>query len=253
MKTIDLNCDMGESFGAYKLGADDQVIKNISSTNIACGFHAGDPQIMDYTVKLAKEHGVAVGAHPGFRDLNGFGRRKIDMNPKELQNELVYQIGALQGFCQANGIKVVHVKAHGALYNMACVQKDLALAIARAIKAVDPGLIFVVFPFSEMEKAGQKEGLTTARESFADRAYNSDGMLVSRKEKGAVIHDPAVVVERVLRMVTEGKVRTSSGEDLAINPDTICVHGDNPEAIALTSQIKVKLDQEGILIKPLAL
>ncbi len=253
MKTIDLNCDMGESFGAYKLGADDQVIKNISSTNIACGFHAGDPQIMDYTVKLAKEHGVAVGAHPGFRDLNGFGRRKIDMNPKELQNELVYQIGALQGFCQANGIKVVHVKAHGALYNMACVQKDLALAIARAIKAVDPGLIFVVFPFSEMEKAGQKEGLTTARESFADRAYNSDGMLVSRKEKGAVIHDPAVVVERVLRMVTEGKVRTSSGEDLAINPDTICVHGDNPEAIALTSQIKGKLDQEGILIKPLAL
>ncbi len=253
MKSIDLNCDMGESFGVYKLGADDQVIKNISSANIACGFHAGDPQIMDFTVKLAKENGVAVGAHPGFDDLSGFGRRKIDVDLKELENDLIYQIGALQGFCKANGVKMVHVKAHGALNNMASVQKDLALTIARATKAVDPGLIFVVLPFSEMEKAGQEEGLTIARESFADRAYTSDGMLVSRKEKGAVIHDPGEVVERVLRMVTEGKVRTFSGEDLTINPDTICVHGDNPEAVALTSQIKAKLDQEGISIKPLSL
>jgi len=252
MKSIDLNCDMGESFGVYKIGADDQVIKNISSANIACGFHAGDPQIMDYTVKLAKKYGVGVGAHPGFLDLFGFGRRRIDIAPKELENELIYQIGAMQAFCQANGVKMVHVKAHGALNNMASVQSELAHTIARAIKAVDPGLVFVALAFSEMEKAGNKEGLTVAREGFADRAYDNEGMLVSRKVEGSVIHDPETVVERVLRMVKEGKVQTITGEDIDINPDTICVHGDNPEAIALTSQLKARLNEEGVEINPLA-
>ncbi len=252
MRTVDLNCDMGESFGVYKLGSDDEVIQNISSANIACGFHAGDPQIMDYTVKLAKKHGVAVGAHPGFADLKGFGRRRIDIAPEELEKELIYQIGAMQGFCKANGVKMVHVKAHGALNNIASINKELAFTIARSIKAVDPGLIFVALAFSEMEKAGREEGLNVAREGFADRAYDSEGMLVSRKQPGAVIHDPEMVVERVLRMVQEGKVRTVSGEDIDINPDTICVHGDNPEAVELTRQLKFRLNEEGIKIKPLS-
>ncbi len=252
MRTIDLNCDMGESFGVYKLGSDDEVIQNISSANIACGFHAGDPQIMDYTVKLAKKHGVAVGAHLGFADLNGFGRRRIDIAPEELEKELIYQIGAMQGFCKTNGVKMVHVKAHGALNNIASVNKELAFTIARSIKAVDPRLIFVALAFSEMEKAGKEEGLNVAREGFADRAYDSEGMLVSRKQPGAVIHDPEMVVERVLRMVQEGKVRTVSGEDIDINPDTICVHGDNPEAVELTRQLKARLNEEGIKSKPLS-
>jgi len=253
MSTIDLNCDMGESFGVYKLGLDEQVMEHISSANIACGFHAGDPQIMDYTIKLAKKHGVGIGAHPGFNDLPGFGRRKIEVPPQELENELIYQIGAVEGFCRANDVKMSHVKAHGALSNIASIDEELALAIARAIKAFDPGLIFVAITGTALEKAGKKENLRIAREAFADRAYNPDGTLVSRKEEGSVLHDPDQVAERVYKMATEGTVITKTGEEIAINPDTICVHGDNPEAVKLVAKIKEVLNERGIKIKPLSM
>jgi len=252
MSVIDLNSDLGESFGVYKLGMDEQVIEHISSANIACGFHAGDPQVMNFTVQLAKKYGVGVGAHPGFADLFGFGRRKIDVSPEELENELIYQIGAMEGICKANQVKLAHVKAHGALYNLAGADSVIAQAVARAIKAVNPDLIFVALAGSELEKAGNKEGLRVAREVFADRAYNADGSLASRKEEGAVLHDFNQVAERVARMVIEGKVQAKTGEDLEIYPDTICVHGDNPEAVKLVKRIKEVLHGRGIKIKPLA-
>ncbi len=250
MNSIDLNCDMGESFGVYKLGLDEEIIKYISSVNIACGFHAGDPQVMNSTVRLAKAHGVWVGAHPGFNDLIGFGRRNIDISPEDLVNEIIYQIGAIKGFCHANGVELAHVKPHGALNNTASVNEQLASAIVKGIKLVDPALTFIALAGSKMEQVGTAAGLTVAREAFADRAYNADGTLVSRKEAGAVLHDRKAITERVVRMVTEGKVKTKEGKDLEINPDTICVHGDNPEAVELVKNIKRVLNDQGIKVAP---
>ncbi len=246
MNYIDLNCDMGESFGIYKLGMDHEVINYITSANIACGFHAGDPQVIDETVKLARDNSVNIGAHPGFNDLEGFGRRKIDIDPDQLINELIYQIGAMKGFCEANGVRLSHIKPHGALNNMASVDEELASAIAKAIKLVDPNLIYVTIAGSKMEEVGQANGLKIAREAFADRAYNDDGTLVSRKEPDAVLHDSQLIVDRVVKMVVDGTVVTKGGDELEINPDTICVHGDNPEAVNLVAKMRETLESNAV-------
>ncbi|ACB84726.1 LamB/YcsF family protein [Natranaerobius thermophilus] len=251
MKVIDLNCDMGESFGHYKIGCDEEVINYISSANIACGFHAGDPQVMDYTVKLARDNKVGVGAHPGFNDLQGFGRRKIHMTGEEIVNELIYQIGAIRSFCEANGVGLSHVKPHGALNNMASVDENLARAVAKAIKLTDPNLIYIALAGSKMEQIGREEGLKVAKEAFADRQYNPDGTLVSRQEAGAVLHDKETIIERVVQMASEGVVTAKDGTKLNINPDTICVHGDNPEAVELAASIRHMLQEHGITVKSL--
>ncbi|RST77328.1 LamB/YcsF family protein [Siminovitchia acidinfaciens] len=248
-KTIDLNCDMGESFGQYKLGNDDEVIQYISSANVACGFHAGDPNIMDHTVKIAKEHGVGVGAHPSFPDLSGFGRRNMDIPRDELMNLIIYQIGALDIFCQKYGVKMTHVKPHGNLNNMADSDEQLAINIVDAILSVRPDLPVFVKPHSQLHKVAERKGLPFKLEIFADRAYHKDFSLVSRREEGAVISDPEFVAERIIRMVTEGKVKAITGEEIEVNGETICVHGDTPTALEMIKIIKSRLKEAGIEVK----
>jgi UPF0271 protein len=250
-KKIDLNSDVGESFGNYKLGLDEDVIPLISSANIACGFHAGDPAIMKRTIAIAKENGVAVGAHPGFPDLIGFGRRSLDASLVEIQDYVLYQIGALQGFASAQGIKLQHVKPHGALYNMAVQNNDIWDAVAQAIAAVDQQLILFVLAGSnrkKLEAIGARHGIRIAFEFFGDRAYNPDGSLVSRREPGAVIHDHQIVAEKVLKMVNEGRVVCKDGSEIDMTADTICVHGDNPAALALVKNIRESLLAAGVEI-----
>ena len=246
---VDINCDMGESFGVYNLGMDEEIIKYISSANIACGFHAGDPTVMDQTVKMAAENEVMVGAHPSFKDLEGFGRRKIELEPEEVRQIMVYQIGALKAFAASYGLKLQHVKPHGALNNMASTDKDLAIAIAKAIKEVDDELIFVALGGSAMYNAAKEVGIKAASEVFADRAYNLDGTLVSRKYEGAVIEDSVQVKKRVLRMVKEGEVETINGEILEVKADTVCVHGDNPAAIDLVRELTSSMKKNNVEIK----
>jgi UPF0271 protein len=243
---VDLNSDLGESFGSYKLGMDDEVIKHVTSVNIACGWHAGDPLVMDRTVKAAVREGTAIGAHPGFPDLLGFGRRNLAATPEEVKAYVKYQLGALMAFAKANGAAIQHVKAHGALYNMAAKDAKLAAAIAEAIREVDQNIILMGLANSEMINAGKEMGLKTANEVFADRAYNPDGTLVSRSLPGAVIHDADLAISRVVRMVKEGKVQAVNGEDIEIKADSICVHGDNPEAVEFTRKIRARLEQEGV-------
>ncbi len=243
---VDLNSDLGESFGSYTLGMDDQVIKHVTSVNIACGWHAGDPLVMDRTVKAALREGTAIGAHPGFPDLLGFGRRNLAATPEEVKAYVKYQLGALMAFAKASGAAIQHVKAHGALYNMAAKDAKLAAAIAEAIREVDRNIILMGLANSEMINAGKEMGLKTANEVFADRAYNPDGTLVSRKLPGAVIHDADLAISRVVRMVKEGKVQAVNGEDIEIKADSICVHGDNPEAVEFTKRIRARLEQEGV-------
>jgi len=246
---VDLNCDMGESYGAYKLGLDEEVIKHITSANIACGFHAGDPLVMRHTVNLAKQYGVEVGVHPGFPDLIGFGRRDLAATPEEARSYVIYQIGALQAFM--GGKRLQHVKPHGALYNMAARDSGLAKAIAEAVLEVDKNLILVALSGSEWVRIAEKAGLRVASEVFADRAYNHDGTLASRRLPGAVIEDPAEVVSRGVRMATEGKVTTINGKDIEVRADTICLHGDNPEAVTLAETLKAKLQASGIEVTPM--
>ncbi|MCR4630592.1 MAG: 5-oxoprolinase subunit PxpA, partial [Treponema sp.] len=205
---IDLNCDLGESFGNYKIGMDEEVIKYISSANIACGFHASDPLVMAKTVLLAKEQGVSIGAHPGYPDLVGFGRRNMNVSPEDLKAMVQYQIGALNAFCKANGVKMNHVKPHGAMYNMAAKDEKLALAIAAGIAEVDDSLILLGLSGSELLKAANQVGLKCANEVFADRAYEEDGSLVARTKAGAVITNEDEVIERVIKMIKEQKVKT---------------------------------------------
>lgn len=247
---IDFNCDMGESFGSYKLGHDEDVIKYITSANIACGFHAGDPDWMRHTVRLAEEHGVAIGAHPGFPDLQGFGRRNMVVTPEEAKNDVVYQIGALTAFTKAK--KLQHVKPHGAMYNMAADGGDLAKAVCQAVLETDPDLILVVLAGTPWGGVAQEMGLRVAREAFADRALNTDGTLVSRSNPGSVIHDVDEVVERSLRMVTEGKATAITGEEVAVQADTLCLHGDTPGAVQIAKAIRAKLEAAGVKIVPLA-
>jgi UPF0271 protein len=249
--TINLNADMGEGFGAYDIGDDAGILKIIKSASIACGFHAGDPCTMRQVVKQAKSEGVSIGAHPGFNDLWGFGRRKIDMDPAELEYLTAYQIGALQAMASYEGERVTHVKPHGALNNMAAVNTDYAMAIGRAIKTVDRDLIYLALAGSEMEKAALKLGLPLAREGFCDRQYEDDGNLTSRKIPGSVIKDPAVATAQVVRMVTEGEIISRNGNRVACKVDSLCVHGDEPTAIALANQVRKGLEAAGVEIVPL--
>lgn len=250
---IDLNSDVGESFGVYKLGLDEEVIPLISSANIACGFHAGDPSVMKHTISLAKQHGVAVGAHPGFPDLIGFGRRSMDASLEEIKDYMVYQIGALQAFASMQGLELQHVKAHGAIYNMAVKNVAIWEAMAEVVAGLNKDLILVALAGpgrKELEAIGAEYGIRIAFEFFGDRAYNRDGSLVSRREPGAVIHDPQLVAERILKMVTDGKVVSKDGVEIEITADTICVHGDNPAAVTLVKKNRQALLDSGIEIAP---
>jgi len=248
---IDLNADVGESFGVYKLGRDEDLIPLITSANVACGFHAGDPGIMRATVTLAREHEVAVGAHPGFPDLVGFGRRDLNASPREVEDAVAYQIGALAGIAAGQGVRLQHVKAHGALYNMAVRSRPVADAVARATAAIDRTLILLGLPGSELIEAGKRAGLRTAAEGFADRAYQRDGGLVPRTQSGAVIDVPDTVVDRAVAMVRERAVVAIDGSRVSIDVETICVHGDTPGAAAIASRIRHALASAGIEVRPL--
>jgi len=246
MYSVDLNSDLGESFGSYIIGSDEYVLDYITSANIACGFHASDPVIMEKTVKQALEKGVALGAHPGFPDLMGFGRRKMDISHEEARAYMIYQIGALNGFVKAYGGQLKHVKPHGALYNAAATDYSLARTLAEAIYAVDKDLIFVGLAGSAMVRAGKDIGLRTLSEVFADRSYNPDGTLVSRKHENAAITEIDQCIYRVLRMIKEAKVTSVSGEDIEIAADTVCIHGDNKMALELAAKLRSVFDINGI-------
>lgn len=252
MKKVDINSDLGESFGAYTLGLDEEVLKNISSANIACGWHAGDSLVMEKTVRIAKDRNVAVGAHPGYPDLAGFGRRNMGVTPEELKSYIKYQIGALRAFSDSNGMKLQHVKPHGAMYNQAAKDYKLALAIAEGIKEVDSDLILLGLAGSEMIRAGKEIGIKTASEVFADRAYNDDGTLVARNLPGAVIHDKKLAIARTVNMVKTGKTESINGKEIDMEVHSICIHGDNPEAVAFAQEIRAALIREGVEILPIA-
>lgn len=249
---IDLNSDVGESFGPWQMGADAAVMRSITSANVACGYHAGDPAVMRATVRLAREAGVAVGAHPGFQDLVGFGRRDIRMSSGEVENMVLYQIGALAAMASAEGVRLAHVKAHGALYNMAARDRGLAGAIARAVRSFDRSLILFGLPGSELLRAGEDAGLRVAAEGFADRAYEPDGTLVPRTRPGSVITDPDELVRRSLRLVRDGRVVARDGTELTFRVDTLCTHGDTPGAGELTRLLREGLEREGVDVVPLA-
>lgn len=254
MEKIDLNCDMGESFGAYKLGMDDAVIEFISSANIACAWHAGDPSVMNHTVAIAVDNGVGVGAHPGYPDLLGFGRRNMDCNMAELRNYVIYQIGALQAFCNAYGTKMQHVKPHGALYLTAVENEDVARVVAEAIVSVNSDLLYVALAGAKgelMTRIGQEVGLRVVYEAFPDRAYSPEGTLVSRRQPGAVIKEPQAVSERALRMVKEGVVIAVDGSTIPLEAQTLCVHGDNPKAVDLVKSIRETLEADGVAVIPM--
>lgn len=251
MLTIDINCDMGESFGAYKIGSDTEVMAYISSANLACGFHAGDPVVMRESVRMAKEHGVRIGAHPGFPDLMGFGRRAMKLSTDEVEAYIIYQIGSLMGFARSAGIELQHVKPHGMLYNMAVEDRKLAESIARAIAKLDRNLILVALSNSEYYAAGVEAGLRVAGEVFADRGYAADGSLLPRGKEGALIKDPHEAARRVVSMVKEGKVAAVTGEMVKVKADTVCLHGDNPEVVTFVRTIKETLTAEGIKVVPM--
>lgn len=248
---VDLNCDMGESFGRYRIGADEALMPVITSANIACGYHASDPLVMDWTVRLAIEHGVGLGAHPGFPDLMGFGRREMHLAPEEIENYILYQVGALAAFARAVGVELAHVKPHGALYNMAAKDMELARAIARGIARFSKDLIMVCLAGSAMVEAAEEAGLRVAREGFADRAYNPDGTLRSRRLPGALIEDPKAAAERAVRMARDGVVVAHTGEEIPLRVDTICVHGDTPAAVEIAKIIRRELEAAGIEVVPM--
>ncbi|MCI2869220.1 5-oxoprolinase subunit PxpA [Staphylococcus hominis] len=248
---VDLNCDLGEAFGNYSFGGDKDIIPLITSANIACGFHAGDENVMNQTVKLAKENHVSIGAHPGLPDLKGFGRRKMDINLTEVYNLIVYQLGALEGFCKVHQTRINHVKPHGALYNMGAKNKDIAKAIAKAIYDFDSAIMLVGLSNSLLISEAKEIGLKTASEVFADRRYEDNGQLVNRKESDAVITDTDEALKQVLKMVTENKVISRNGKEIDLETDTICVHGDGKHALEFVEQIRKKLTKEGIDIQSL--
>ncbi|HWP51214.1 MAG TPA: 5-oxoprolinase subunit PxpA [Clostridia bacterium] len=248
MYKVDLNSDLGESFGAYTIGMDAEILKYVSSANVACGWHAGDAVVMEQTVSAAAAAGAAVGAHPGFPDLMGFGRRNMVVTPAEAKAYVKYQLGALMAFTKAKGVPMQHVKAHGALYNMAAVDEALAQAICQGVYEVDSSIILLGLANSKMISAAEKVGLRAASEVFADRAYNDDGTLVSRKLPGAVIHDKEIAIARTVQMVTKGTVETASGKIINIKADSICVHGDNPSALEFVKNIRATLEKNGVTI-----
>ena len=247
---VDLNCDMGESFGRWELGADAAVMPQITSANIACGAHAGDTSVMRKTMKLAVQYGVSCGAHPGFADLAGFGRREIPTTPTEAGDLVLYQLGALAAIAASEGVRLQHVKAHGALYNMAARDTRLAAAIAAAIAGFDRTLVFFGLAGSGMLEAGRQAGLAVAAEGFADRAYEPDGSLTPRSIAGSVIHDVEELVARASRMVREGRVRARNGADIQLRVDTLCVHGDTAGADRLAAALRVGLESAGVRVMP---
>jgi 5-oxoprolinase (ATP-hydrolysing) subunit A len=252
MHSIDLNCDCGESFGAYVIGDDAAMLNIVTSANVACGFHGGDPEVMARTFRLAKDNGVAVGAHPSFPDLQGFGRRRLPFSAGEIERLVAYQIGAAQALAAYVGHRLTHVKPHGALSNIASEEPEIAHAIARATKAVDPKLIFLAIASTQLERAGDAAGLAVAREIYADRSYRDDGLLVSRALPDAVLHDPATIAARVVTMIEEKAVVTASGKRRPTQIDSVCVHGDTPDAVAIAQGVRAALTKSGISLRPFA-
>ncbi len=242
---MDINCDMGESFGRYSLGSDAELLKLVSSVSIACGMHAGDPLVMSHTVRMAKEAGVAIGAHPGYPDLQGFGRRIISLSPQEVEAFVLYQVGALSAFTRAEGVELAHVKPHGALYNQAARERGLAAAIARAVKRFDPQLILVGLAGSLLIEMGVEIGLRTASEGFPERGYNPDGSLIDRCLPGALIHDPQQAAAQASRLAREG-IQTLAG---VVPIDTLCIHGDSPNALQIAGAVRTRLQAEGVEVK----
>ncbi|EEG77322.1 LamB/YcsF family protein [Dethiobacter alkaliphilus] len=251
MTKVDLNCDMGESYGRYKLGDDAEILDYITSANIACGLHAGDPVVMDTTVALAGKKGVAIGAHPSFPDLQGFGRRPMVMSKDEIRAFLVYQIGALKMFTHLHGYPLQHVKLHGALYNLACCEQELAEVTAQTVAAMDQDLILVALYNSQLYQAGKKYGLRVAGEFFADRNYANDGSLLPRSHPEALISDEDQAAERCLQAVFEEKLAAADGTTITVKADTICLHGDSPQALSFSRKIKNSLQSAGVTISPL--
>ena len=251
MYKVDLNSDLGESFGRYTLGMDADILQLVSSANVACGYHASDPLVMNKTIAMAKETGVRVGAHPGFPDLMGFGRRNMDVSPAEAKAYTLYQLGALDAFCKAHGVKMQHVKPHGAMYNMAGKDYALSKAICEAIYEYDKDLIVMALSGGELVHAAEDMGLKVAREVFADRAYEEDGSMVNRRKEGAMITDENEAIARVVRMIKEQKVTAITGKDIPIKADSVCVHGDGVKALAFVKKIRETLTAEGVEIVPL--
>lgn len=249
MYRIDLNADIGESYGGYTIGMDSEIIGNITSANIACGFHAGDPLVLNQTLKMAKENNVAVGAHPGYPDLMGFGRRNMKCTTDEIKNYVLYQLGAFYAFTKVHKLDIQHVKPHGAMYNTAAVNIKQAMAIAKAVKSFDPNIILLSLAGSKMIEAAQEVGIEYASEFFVDRAYEDDGTLVARGKHGAMITDDSIAIERIVRMVRTGKVETINGNDIDIKADSICVHGDNLHAVNFVNSINKRLKEENIEIR----
>jgi UPF0271 protein len=247
---IDFNCDMGESFGAYKMGLDEQVVRHVTSVNVACGFHAGDPSWMAHTVKTAEEAGAAIGAHPAYPDLQGFGRRDMSLTPEEVRNAVKYQAGALAAFTK--GHRLQHVKPHGAMYNKAVRDREEATAIVQAVREFDPDIIHVVLAGSFWERVARDAGVRVARECYADRAVTQQGQLVPRSQPGAVIHDEEEVVRRSLKLATEGRVRAVDGTEIPFAADSICLHGDTPGAVKLAERVRRELESAGVKVRPMA-
>ncbi|MEB8126716.1 5-oxoprolinase subunit PxpA [Staphylococcus succinus] len=248
---VDLNCDLGEAFGNYSFGGDEQIIPLITSANVACGFHAGDQHVMNQTIKRAKEHNIGIGAHPGLPDLQGFGRRNMDLSPDEIYDIVIYQLGALSGFCKIHNVKINHVKPHGALYQMGARDKDIAHAIAQAVYDFDESLYYVGLSNTLLISEAKKIGLKTASEVFADRRYEDDGQLVSRKADDALITDTKEAIAQVVKMVKSKSVITKNNREIDIEADTICVHGDGAHALEFVSEIKERLSKEGVSITKL--
>ncbi|WP_153017212.1 LamB/YcsF family protein [Alkalihalobacillus trypoxylicola] len=246
---IDLNCDLGEGYGPYKIGRDEEIIPLVSSVNIACGYHAGDHSVMAKTIKMAKKHQVSIGAHPGYPDLQGFGRRFIPMKSEEIFDMLVYQIGAISSMCKAYGTSLEHVKPHGALYNLASVNPSVAEAIVQAIKAVDHSLILFGLSGSVLSKIGEEHGLCVAHEVFADRTYQNNGMLTPREQKNAVITDVEMASKRIKELISNGEMPTVSGKKIPLKVDTICVHGDEDKAFIFLKKLRSQLVSQGIDVR----
>jgi UPF0271 protein len=248
---VDINCDLGESYGAFHMGNDRAIMPHITSANVACGFHAGDPTTIARTLQLAKRFNVAVGAHPAYPDLMGFGRREMSLTIEELRNYVIYQVSALEGFAKASGIQLQHVKLHGALYNKAAKNSETAQTAVKAIKALNPNLIVFAPPKSALAEAAAKAGIRVAYEVFADRAYNPDGTLVSRRRPNALITDVKTIIKRIIQMVKEQTVTAVNGENIQLGEvDTVCVHGDTPEAVNIAKNLKRALIKAGVQVKP---
>ncbi|MDQ3779520.1 MAG: LamB/YcsF family protein [Chloroflexota bacterium] len=249
-RSIDLNSDLGESYGAYQIGFDAELFPLISSANVACGFHGGDPRVIERTIAAASAERVAVGAHPGYPDLVGFGRREIDATPDEIRTDTLYQLGAIDAFCRAANLRLQHIKVHGALYHRVIKDHALARAVVDAVIAFDRDLILLAQPGTSFFDTAEAAGLKTAREGFADRAYNADGTLVARRIPGAMIENPEIAAERASRLVTEGLVETIDGHDLALTIDSLCIHSDTPGALAMATAIRRRFDEAGITVRP---